>query len=244
MGRGWGGYAAVTSTEEDGVQTPDYAGVPGVAECRLDAATLARLPANETPAPWTGEFTAVVWWARAGRAATRAAAAGGSSGPRALTVAGGFAAYDHTPVGRYHEVFGAIGVRHGAGVAGTVPFMAVDSRASLVAGRGNWSLPKCPAAFTGDPGQGLLTARGDGWTVRAEPRPFGPWSPLPVAGRLVQRWPDGVHRVAVLRGRARARAAIVEVQVESAGQLATWLRPGRHLGAVLSQTSFTLSESR
>jgi hypothetical protein len=47
----------------------------------------------------------------------------------------------------------------------------------------------------------------------------------------------------VLDGRGRSRAAIVTVEVTSRGDLAGWLRPGRHLGAVLLDTRFTLSEA-
>jgi hypothetical protein len=56
----------------------------------------------------------------------------------------------------------------------------------------------------------------------------------------VQYFPDGTLRSAVLRGRAKSRPAIVTVEVESSGQLASWLRPGRHLGAIMTGTTFTL----
>jgi hypothetical protein len=56
----------------------------------------------------------------------------------------------------------------------------------------------------------------------------------------VQYFPDGALRSAILTGRARSRPALVTVEVESSGQLATWLRPGRHLGAIMSGTTFTL----
>src|SRR3954449_4356092 len=226
------------------MSTFDLAAVPGVSECRLDPGTLAGLPPNEAPAPWECDLTAVVWWGRGGRAALRAAGAGATSGGPVLGVVGGLVSYQRTPVGGYHEVYGAIGVRHGRSLRGTIPFMAVDSRASLVGGRSNWSLPKALAEFDGEPGTGTMTARGDGWTVRARARPFGPHYPLPMTGKIVQPGPDGGLREAVLRGRARARSALVTVDVDSEGGLATWLRPGRHLGAVLTRTRFRLSAAR
>jgi hypothetical protein len=183
----------------------------------------------------------VVWWTRGGSAAARAAGPASSPGTRAAAVIGGFVAYRNTPVGKYHEVYGAVGLVRGRSVRGTIPFMSVDSRASLVGGRSNWSLPKCLAEFSGEPGAGTMTARGAGWLVRATTRPFGPSFPLRMAGRIVQPWPDGRLREAALGGRARARAAIVTVTVESAGELASWLRPGKHVGAVLTDTSFSLS---
>jgi Acetoacetate decarboxylase (ADC) len=226
------------------METFDLGSVPGVSECRLDEATLADLPPNEAPAPWDCELSAVVWWGRGGQPARRAAGPGAPAGSHAVAVVGGLVSYDRTPVGKYHEVYGAIGLRTGRSVRGTIPFMSVDSRASLVGGRSNWSLPKCLADFDGEPGAGTMTARGSGWTVRAHVRAFGPHYPLPMTGRIVQPWPDGVLRESVLEGKARARTAIVTVEVESEGDLASWLRPGRHLGAVLTQTRFCLSAAR
>ena len=226
------------------MQLLDYAAVPGVAECRLDDKTLASLPANEAPAPWDCDLSAVLWWARAG-AAARAAAADVLAGGRApLAVIGGLVSYANTPVGAYHEVLGAIALRRGKDVVATVPFMAVDSTRSLVGGRGNWSLPKSLARFRGEPGAGTASAAGAGWSVSVSARPFGPRFPVAAKGTLVQPWPDGAHRAARLAGRSRARLAVVTVAVESDADLPNWLRPGRHLGAVLSQTRFTLSESQ
>jgi hypothetical protein len=226
------------------MQTFDLSAVFGVSECTLDEATLADLPPNEAPAPWECDLSAVVWFGRGGKAALRAAGAGATHSGQALAVVGGMVSYERTPVGKYHEVYGAIGVRTGRSVRGTIPFMSVDSRSSLVGGRSNWSLPKCLADFSGEPGTGSMTAQGRGWMVRARVRPFGPHYPLPMTGKICQPWPDGVLRESVLTGKARARTAIVTVEVESDGELATWLRPGRHLGAVLTRTRFRLSESR
>jgi hypothetical protein len=223
--------------------TTDLAAVPGVAECALDAATLDRLPPTAPPAPWDCTLDGVVWWCRGGRGAARAAGSVRHGHTLAPAVIGGFITYTHTPVGRYDEVFGAIAVP-GRRLRGTIPFMAVDSTASLVAGRANWSLPKCLADFTGRPGAGTMTARGAGWSVRARVRPFGPRIPLPMAGRIVQPGPGGGARESVVTGRACARAALVTVEVQSGGELASWLRPGRHLGAVLSEACLRLSEAR
>jgi hypothetical protein len=56
----------------------------------------------------------------------------------------------------------------------------------------------------------------------------------------VQHFPDGALRSAILSGRAKSRPAVVTVEVTSSGQLASWLRPGRHLGAIMTSTTFTL----
>jgi hypothetical protein len=125
-------------------------------------------------------------------------------------------------------------------VRGTVPFMAVDSADSLVGGRTNWSLPKSLAEFSGEPGDPELTAKGDGWLVRVRTRPYGPTFRMPMSGRIVQAWPDGMLREAVVDGSGRGRSAIVSVEVESTGDLPLWLRPGRHLGTVVARASFTM----
>jgi hypothetical protein len=96
------------------------------------------------------------------------------------------------------------------------------------------------AEFTGAPETRSMTASGDGWTVRATARPIGPRLPVKTIGRVVQHFPDGALRSAVLTGRAHSRLALVTVEVESSGRLATWLRPGRHLGAIMTGTTFTL----
>ena len=215
--------------------------VPGVPESTLDEATGASLPAEAPSAPWECDSIGVVWW---GRAAGVAASSVRDLLPRSgrpVVVVGGLISYQRTPVGPYHEVFGGIGVRQGRGVEMSIPFMAVDSRDSVVGGRQNWSLPKVLAEFTGEPGPRIpLTASGDGWSVRVTARPIGPRLPAPMKGRVVQRWPDGAVRSAVLSGRGRSGLAVVTVEVSSTGDLAKWLRPGRHLGAITSDVTFTM----
>jgi hypothetical protein len=213
--------------------------VPGVPECALDDDTVAQLPDETAPAPWEVTCSSITWYGRGGRAAAQAAGAVGR-GRRALAVIGGIVSYRDTPVGPYHEAFGTVALQQGRQMRATIPFMAVDSPVSLVGGRANWSLPKCLATFNGSP-TSTMTAEGDGWRIRASARPFGPSYPVPMSGRLLQAWPDGVVREAVLDGRARSRSAIVIVEVTSTGPLPGWLRPGRHLGAVLLEASFGLS---
>src|SRR3954468_14282740 len=119
-----------------GMMPFDLGAVPGVAECRLPAATIAELPDEAPSAPWDDcRLTSIIWLVRGGRSAGRAAGAANPTGSRGLAGGGGMVSYSSTPVGRYHEVFGAVGLREGRSVRGTVPFMAVDSRASLVGGR-------------------------------------------------------------------------------------------------------------
>lgn len=215
----------------------DVLSVPGVSETRIADASV--LPADAPPAPWTCQCSGLVWYGRAKRGAIPVEA---DLGGRPVAVFGGFVSYLDTPVGPYGEVFGGVALLRGRSPVGTIPFMAVDSPRSVVGGRANWSLPKTLASFEGSPSSGRMVATGPGWTVRASARPIAPALPAKLGGKVAQRWPDGAERIAVLRGRARIRPALITVEVESDGDLPGWLRPGRHLGAVMESASFTLPE--
>jgi hypothetical protein len=156
-------------------------------------------------------------------------------------VLGALLAYTESPVGEYREIQGLRATLGRQGPRVSVPFIAVDSPASVVGGRRNWALPKTLAEFTGDPAGRAMTATGAGWRVAATARPLGPAVPLRLTGRLDQPWPDGVTRTASLTGRASAQPVLVRVTVESSGALASWLRPGHHPGLLLRRCEFTLS---
>ena len=203
----------------------------------LDEATAALLPAEVPGAPWRCRCDALVWLSR----------------PRGggFASAGALIAYRATPVGQYREVLALTALLGRPASLRelvprlTVPFIAVDSPASIAGGRRNWALPKEPAQFTGDPGQDAMTATGPGWSVTgpgwsvtARARPLGPWLPVRFAGRLVQRWPDGTPGQAAGSGRARVRLAAVRVGVE--GRPARWVRAGSHLGFLVRAADFTL----
>lgn len=224
---------------------PELTGVAGVAETLLSDALVSRLPSNLAEAPWSVEGQSVLWTTRGGAAAGRALPSG-VRGARGLGVVGGFVRYAETPVGAYDEVFGAVGLRQGRRVLGHVAFMAVDSPTSVVGGRTNWAMPKTLAAFDGDIPHGPVTGTGADttWRVQATPRVLGPAIPYRSRADVVQQFPDGSLRSSRLSMRARLRPALVTVEVESAGELAAWLRPGRHLGAVVEEMAFTLDVPR
>jgi hypothetical protein len=189
------------------------------------------------PAPWTCRCQAIVWFGRApGRAAANALP-GPLAGRRALGVVGGIVRYLDTPVGPYDEVFAAIGVRHGRGVAGHIPFMAVDSEDSVAGGRGNWALPKTLASFDGD--LGAIEVHADGWRVDVRTRAVGPALPTHSTGINLQVWPDGALRASKLRLRGRMRPALVTV-----GSDHPLVTSGRHPGAVLAEATFVLGVPR
>jgi hypothetical protein len=225
------------------ITRPELTGVPGVPETALSDELLARLPDNLAPAPWDVRCTGLVWTGRGGRAA-RAAFAPALRDSSARASVGGFVRYSETPVGPYDEVFGLVASADGRKSWGTVSFMAVDSEASLVGGRTNWSMPKTLAQFDGDFGR-KQTIRGwsDGpvrWRLEATAVAVGPRLKVRSRQPTRQEFPDGVVRDSAMVAAATIRPALVRVRVESDGPLASWLRPGLHAGALIESAEFTL----
>jgi hypothetical protein len=218
--------------------------VPGVPETLLSQALVSRLPANLAPAPWTATCQAVIWGCRGGAAATEALPPALRTG-RARAVIGGLVRYSDTPVGSYDEVFGIVVGNDGRRPWGSVVFMAVDSETSLVGGRSNWAMPKTLASFEGAPDTGMAAMGVEAsWRVSATPHALGLSLPYRSKGTARQEFPDGTVRSSALDGRFRMRPALVSVEVSSDGPLPTWLRPGRHLGGVSPEMTFSLGEPR
>jgi hypothetical protein len=187
------------------------------------------------PAPWHSSVDALLWLHPAAPAARgllppQLAARAGPP----VTV-GGLISYREGPVGPYGEVFGAPVMLRGAPMLGHIPFMAVDSAASIAGGRGNWALPKELAEFDGDPGRpGAVTARGEGWALRITTTARAHRLPMTMTMRAAQVWADGRVRSFSVRMRGRARLAGVEVEHLVASPLADWLVEGRHLAVLVS----------
>lgn len=222
----------------------DLASVHGTPETALTDDLVATLPPNDAPAPWTVRASAVVWWTKATPAAAQALPPSLRERGRPAVVIGGMVRYADTPVGEYDEVFGVVGYRDGLRFGGTIPFMAVDSATSLVGGRGNWAIPKTLASFTGSPADDASfvasSATGPGWRVAATARAKGPSLPVFSRARVAQEFPDGTLRGTRLKARGRMRLAGIDVEVSSDADLPAWLVPGRHRGALITNTSFTL----
>jgi hypothetical protein len=204
--------------------------VPGAPESQLAAADVARLPASTPDPPWRCRLEAVIWWHRAEAAlvADLPPELGARYG-RAL-VLGALVRYLDTPVGPYEEIIGAVQLRP---LTIHIPFIAVDSLASVHGGRAHWALPKALATFSHTDGQ--LLAAGTGWRVAAQARPAGP-----MAGWLCGRQLDAAGRLqrstTTVLGRTRLGRVTVQVDSDQAGKpgsIAGWLRSGRHRGLVL-----------
>lgn len=206
--------------------------VPGVRGSELTAQMRARLPESAPKAPWLLSASALVWVAPATHAAARARQAGVAGRP--LAVGGMFISYRLTPVGPYEEVIGFLILRGVWRVVVHIPFIAVDSPASALAGRVNWSLPKTLAQFSG----GVLkerwaSARHADWQVRARARAL--LGPLPLRLRFVlaQASADGRPRRSSGRARVRFTPALVRVRTSGPPELTGWLCSGVYPGALV-----------
>lgn len=215
--------------------------IDGVPESTLGDATAARLPDRSAAAPWETRVDAVVWAHPATRHARELAGVRAGGGRVVPVTVAAFVRYLESPVGPYHEVLAAPALLARAPLpAATVPFIAVDSLASIHGGRANWALPKTMAAFAWASGDEAAptTIRADGvdaeppWSVTARVAPRRRRFPLALALRDVQLAPDG--RELDIPVRVAGRAQLARVTVAASGpSLPSWLRHGRHWGVVV-----------
>lgn len=192
-------------------------------------------PPGIPPAPWRSSVDALLWLHPAARAARGRLPPQLAARAGIPVTIGGLISYRDGPVGPYGEVFGAPVMLRGALLLSHIPFMAVDSAASVAGGRGNWALPKKLVEFDGDPGRpGAVTARGDGWELRITTIARARRLPMTVTMRAAQVWSDGQVRTFSVRMRGRARLARVEVEHVVASPLGDWLVAGRHFAVLMS----------
>ena len=209
----------------------------------LADADAARLPEGSAPAPWEAVLDAIVWVHRAAPAA-REWLPRPLRGRKVLPVTvGALIAYRETPVGPYHEVLGSpVLLAEWPLPAAVVPFIAVDSLASVHAGRANWRLPKTLACFEWphETSRGFeIDAEGERWSVHASVRPRPRSFPLAAPLRTRQT-PEAAF---TSRGRTRARLATVELETRGTS-LPGWLRSGHHFALVLDGARVLFGETR
>ncbi len=219
--------------------------VPGAPEVALGPEDLAQLPAGSVPPPWDFRMDGVLWIQRAVRDA-------GAVLPSPLRRRRGFApgfgglvAYRESPVGPYREMLASPTLIRGGLWRSHVPFIAVDDAAGLYAGRAHWAFPKSFATFSGDfASPGMLEARGTAWWLRSRVRTIGPRVPFWLRISFAQVWPDGSIGSFPVTFRGWVRLGQVEVAVAEEASFAAWLRPGRHLAFVLTDTRVHLPAAR
>ena len=224
------------------LETSELALIPSAPESVLDPAVARRLPPSAPAAPWRCTFDGVVWLQRAGAEAASMLPAPLRRGRALPWLVGGLVHYTDSPVGAYWEAYAGILVRNGVRLSAHVPFMAVDSLASLRGGRANWALPKTWATFgSSHAGRGVVTAAGDAWQVTARPRAVGPRLPMRAVFSCMQVRPDDTVGRFTATVSGSARPCRVEVGVASEASLAGWMPSGRHVGTQWSDASLTVS---
>jgi hypothetical protein len=202
--------------------------VEAVPESVLDERIAAQLPASAPPAPWSTRLQAVVWAHRAAAAAPDAMPARLRSRRRLPITVAAFVRYLDTPVGEYREILAApVLLIEWPLPAATIPFIAVDSLASIVGGRANWGLPKTHASFTWSDDGSDLQARGEGWSIGARVRSRGPAFPFAAGLRTRQVVAARGELTARVGGRGRGRLGRVTVQ-GLGSDLPRWMLPGSH----------------
>src|SRR3954454_8322493 len=234
----------------DDLVVPEWVDLPAVPESRLGDELPLRLVDGEggppAPTPWSTEVSAVLWWHRAAPDAADLLPEAVRGLPTLPITVGALVRYRSTPVGPYSEVFASpvlLRPRHGRARPGrprgpgllpavSVPFIAVDSIASVVGGRAGWMLPKTLATAVWPP-DGPAVLRGNDWSVSVGVHQVGPR--LPLRGRLplVQPQPDGGRARSLVRMSGRAQIGRAEVSTVGT-TLPSWLKPGGHLCLAIS----------
>src|SRR3954469_12082959 len=134
--------ARVPSHEPSSLSTSR--GIAGLPEAALPPDLAARLPATTPAAPWRGRATVITWWHPAAAGALDAVPQPLRARPHRATTLWMLVRYDDTPVGPYREILvSPVMLRKPTAI--TVPFIAVDSVASVAGGREHWALPKALA---------------------------------------------------------------------------------------------------
>ncbi|MFG1920849.1 hypothetical protein [Cryptosporangium sp. NPDC048952] len=213
--------------------------IPSVPESFL--AVDIELPESSAPAPWKTKIDAAFWWHRASLEAA-------STLPVELRALGtipvtfvAFVRYRESPVGAYSEIFASpVLLRQWPVPPLHVPFIAVDSLASVHGGRANWALPKTLASFTW--GSSSIAAAGDGWDVAASAQASTPRFPVAGGLKVVQLFEEGPRPAWIgLYGRAR----LGRVTVAASGPtLSSWLTPGRHPALLISNATMHVGAPR
>lgn len=204
----------------------------------------AELPASAPPAPWTTRLQAVVWAHRATAAASHAVPAALRSRRQLPITVAAFVRYLDTPVGDYREIVATpVLLIERPLPAATVPFIAVDSLASIVGGRANWGLPKTHAGFSWSDDGGDLQARGEGWSIGARVRSRGPAFPFAALFRARQAVAAGGELTTRIRSHGRARLGRVTVRVLGP-DLPRWVLPGTHPAILVDDAQVRFAAAR
>jgi hypothetical protein len=214
----------------------------GLPETHLPADLIERLPKTVAPAPWHTRDCRVMNWLHPIDTEALAAFPDQIRPSGEVIVAWALVQYGDTPVGPYSEIAATLLPTEGDGY-GHIPFIVVDSLASVVGGRANWLLPKALAHFDWSDNGLTLTATNEApespaWSISVAVAPAGDAMPLTVPNHIQQVSTDGAVRRFDGELKGSMRSASFEVDGHADGLLATLLRPGRYDGTILTDCDF------
>jgi hypothetical protein len=220
----------------------DVTTAAGLPETVLPESLLARLPAAESVAraPWTTRCHVTSWLHPVDAAALETFPA--AIRPDSLeVVAWALVRYDETPVGPYSELAATLLPDDGVG---HIPFIVVDSLASIVGGRVNWLLPKALADFGWGEDFSTVTVTPvepatPAWKVSVIVETFGDASDLTIPSQLRQAATDGTAGRCEGAMAGAMRSATVLVDGFADGPLGALLKPGRHDATSQSDCTFS-----
>ncbi len=220
--------------------------IPSVPESAISEALAAGLP-QAIPAPWRTSGCGLLWLYRAPAGAASYHQHGLAFERSVPLGIAAFLRYEQGPVGSYDELIAmpTVLIRKRR-LSLAVPFIAVDSEASIAGGRANWALPKTLAEFDWEQRDGLpqrISAHGDGWSAQARTVRLGPRMPLWARAQQTQVRADGSLAVVPVRSRGVGRIARVEVQ-SSGPTLPAWLVSGVHIGVAIERVMHRILEAR
>jgi hypothetical protein len=213
----------------------------GLPETRLPYELLAKLPTSVAGAPWRTKCEVVTWMHPVDDAAIEVFP--DAIRPESIAlVAWALVRYEDTPVGPYSEIAATL-IPNGEDGYGHIPFIVVDSLASIVGGRANWLLPKALASFTWSEDGRSVDAASDqpetpAWSMRIEFQPSGEASPLSIPNHVQQVTTDGVVRRFDGSINGSMTAATVVVAGHADGPVAALLRPGSYDGSIMADCEF------
>ena len=226
--------------------------LPGLPESRLSAALRDRVPATSAPAPWSAAVRAVLWWHRSTPATASLLADDAPRKRLPLTICA-LIDYLHTPVGPYREILVSAGLLlDGRVPAASIPFIAVDSIASVHGGRANWGLPKTLAQFGHAELEGERCALiegeaedGSAWSLRVRARARRRPVALPVTLRVRDRQflADGSSLDALASVRGPVRLGRVDVDPAGPG-LTRLIRAGSHPALCIDRAEVGVGAAR
>jgi hypothetical protein len=225
----------------------DFVQLPGTPEAALRREDLALLPESAPAAPWRVRAHVLIWADRPDertRGAIRALVPQEvSANATPIATLGALIRYRDTPVGPYSEIIGAVVYRRDGTIFSHIPFIAVDSPSSVVAGRTNWALPKTLASFDNQPAHRIpMIATGGGWCVEATPTATRFVVPLLLVPKLLVLVQLGPHRTVYSvrpSGYGLARPARADVRVSGGATLGDWFPSGMR-PSVLGQLTMSL----